>query len=44
VSITAPPVGAPPEERPTLEKLLEILGTDLVEVVAAPHGIDVPVI
>ena len=42
--VAAPPVGAPPEERPTLEKLLEILGTDLVEVVAAPHGIDVPVI
>jgi DNA-binding PucR family transcriptional regulator len=43
VSITAPAVGSPPDERPTLEKLLEILGTDLVEVVATPHGIDVPV-
>lgn len=44
MSITAPAVGAPPDERPTLEKLLEILGTDLVEVVATPHGIEVPVI
>ena len=43
MSITAPAVGAPSEERPTLEKLLAILGTDLVEVVATPHGIEVPV-
>jgi hypothetical protein len=43
VSITAPAVAAPPDERPTLEKLLETLGTDIVEVVATPHGIDVPV-
>ncbi len=43
MSITAPAVAAPPDERPTLEKLLETLGTDIVEVVATPHGIDVPV-
>lgn len=42
-SSTAPAAGTGPDERPTLEKLLEILGTDLVEVVATPHGIDIPV-
>ena len=40
---TAPTAGAGPDERPTLKKLLEVLGSDLVEVVATPHGIDVPV-
>ncbi len=42
-STVAPTVGASADERPTLKKLLEILGSDLVEVVATPHGIDVPV-
>ena len=42
-SNTAPAAGAASDERPTLERLLAILGSDVVEVVATPHGHDVPV-
>jgi sugar diacid utilization regulator len=35
--------GSGSNERPTLEALLRNLGADVVEVVAAPHGIDVAV-
>jgi DNA-binding PucR family transcriptional regulator len=39
----APTAATGSDERPTLKDLLEILGSDLVEVVATPHGINVPV-
>jgi len=42
-SSTAPPAVSGSNERPTLEALLRNLGPDVVEVAAAPHGLDVAV-
>ena len=42
-STTVAAAGSGSGERPTLEGLLRNLGSDVVEIVAAPHGTDVPV-